>query len=978
MKKKEKKVEKELPPVSVPTPTPSAPAPKTSSDTYIGGGVGISSSGPVSMKPPEAPIQKEIRRSRGGGGGGGVVSQSVQTSSGGMSTPEGYILSSGETVPITPATTKAIVQGKDPAVIARIGRAELNKQRIAEQQARTADFSVGSREKQVQKGIQSGLTLKQARAIEQERRSIQRQNIESIKQREQSQQETELGKDKGTFYDISENTLFKEGQGYSVSYENIPIGTPLSLGGNQIISQKPEEKKSFTSKAVEFFVGELGKKYVGVGGKGINIIPTIYEPIQKQAITFQSVKDTIQQNSEFIGRVTKVSGGGFTVRVASEFIPTTPLDVTLYSAGGAVTKAPKIIQFGAGTIASFFGVKGVLASDLTPEQRVASGIFAVAGGTGAVYASGVPRRLQIYSEVRGYAAKLPKSERIEFYTTLKEAKSLRGISPEVKTLDLSRLKLIEKNVPAQEFLKDYVSGNKRLITGGSISQQAQFEKGIGGTKRPSDWDLYVKSSIKNEDVLKDVYAREIAKGLRGKGVKAQAQKGKVTVGGEKFIEIHPYETYLKPNIEAVTPLYYPARAGIVKTPEGAKILRLDIQAARKVTGFYLEPVISGKYRLKDLPAYEAIKKSLLITESKQAPQLFSAGIKEYKVLYHGTPLKNIPSILEGGIKTPKQTGYKGKTAIGFGGEIKQFKPEPYISTSKKLWVAQAYAGDTGKIIKISYPKEKFLKEWKKNKIFDDPFSPPYERNIAFEKKISPKYLTVLSTKDLKTISSPQTRGGRGIKEPNYRYYTSYKPSKIVYIPTYSSTKKIISPSYPVRKVENVYSPQQVIQPKIPIYKPTKSIPPFVPYKPTTPSYKPIPTQPPYTPSQPPYIPPTTKIIPPTTRGEKILFQGGLRQPKISPKKFTVSIRRFGKFKPIAITKTQQQAFNIGKQATAKTLGATFKVEGAGVKQPFKIPKYRTKKTKEGILFIEQPKFRLSTGTEKKEIQYFKKLKGGIL
>ncbi|MFA6201189.1 MAG: hypothetical protein WC679_12375 [Bacteroidales bacterium] len=95
--------------------------------------------------------------------------------------------------------------------------------------------------------------------------------------------------------------------------------------------------------------------------------------------------------------------------------------------------------------------------------------------------------------------------------------------------------------------------------------------------------------------------------------------------------------------------------------------------------------------------------------------------------------------------------------------------------------------------------------------------------------------------------------------------------------------------------------------------------------------------------------------------------------------FLVSMRRFGKFKPIGITRTQKEAFNLGKFKTATTLGATFKVEGKGIKTQ-NIFGYKTKPTKQGILYIEIPKYRLSTKTEKKEIQYFKrlKMKGGKL
>ena len=102
------------------------------------------------------------------------------------------------------------------------------------------------------------------------------------------------------------------------------------------------------------------------------------------------------------------------------------------------------------------------------------------------------------------------------------------------------------------------------------------------------------------------------------------------------------------------------------------------------------------------------------------------------------------------------------------------------------------------------------------------------------------------------------------------------------------------------------------------------------------------------------------------------FLSGKTTKGVGNTNFLVLMRRFGKFKPIGTTKTSQEAFNLGKFKTGTTLGATFKVEGS-TQQPTNIFGYKTKKTKEGILFIEQPKFRLSTGSEKKEINYYRNL-----
>jgi len=101
-----------------------------------------------------------------------------------------------------------------------------------------------------------------------------------------------------------------------------------------------------------------------------------------------------------------------------------------------------------------------------------------------------------------------------------------------------------------------------------------------------------------------------------------------------------------------------------------------------------------------------------------------------------------------------------------------------------------------------------------------------------------------------------------------------------------------------------------------------------------------------------------------------------KKETISPfGKFPVQLRRFGKFKTIGFGRTPEEAFTIGKEKASKTLGVTFKVLGI-TKQPKYIPGFKTKSTKEGTLFMELPKYRLSKRTEVKEIQFFKGMKGG--
>lgn len=97
----------------------------------------------------------------------------------------------------------------------------------------------------------------------------------------------------------------------------------------------------------------------------------------------------------------------------------------------------------------------------------------------------------------------------------------------------------------------------------------------------------------------------------------------------------------------------------------------------------------------------------------------------------------------------------------------------------------------------------------------------------------------------------------------------------------------------------------------------------------------------------------------------------VKHPKLPSGGFNVFVRRFGLFKSVGVARTQREAFQLGQYQTRTTLGATFKVEGFGVKQPQKIFGYKTKPTKQGIFYIEQPKYRLSTPTEKSEILSFR-------
>ena len=102
----------------------------------------------------------------------------------------------------------------------------------------------------------------------------------------------------------------------------------------------------------------------------------------------------------------------------------------------------------------------------------------------------------------------------------------------------------------------------------------------------------------------------------------------------------------------------------------------------------------------------------------------------------------------------------------------------------------------------------------------------------------------------------------------------------------------------------------------------------------------------------------------------------LKKPKVSRKvgKYPVQVRRFGKWRTVGFGKSPLEALGIGKRVTSQTLAASFKVPKF---KGTKVPGYKTKKTKEGTIFIEPEKKRLKRGTKEiPEIQFYRGLKGG--
>lgn len=658
---------------------------------------------------------------------------------------------------------------------------------------------------------------------------------------------------------------------------------------------------------IDYSFGESGKKYVGIGGSIVPpIIPTIEDITIKKSlglkpgqayVSTQEIQSVISKNAGKISRIVSSSPSNFfnpsqnkvahnelLIQTGTVLIPTTPGQVAIYGGTAFLATAPQIVRI---PIESYFGFKSTIQTlnPATPlPERIVSGLVVAGSGSGLIYETGIPRRLQLYSQVRDYASQLPEKQRVEFYTKFEEAKSYLGVKPEIKQIDLSRLDFLKNNVKAQTAIKNYLQNNPDLIVGGSVAQQPQFEKGVGSTKRPGDIDIYVKKLFTNEKKVAAVHAVDIAKILRENNVPAYAKSGKIVgASGEKFIEFHPYKTYLRPNIEQVTPIIYPPRFGLTKTPEGIKILSLDIQAPRKVVGYYLEPVISGKTRSKDLPAYETIKKSLEKTYKKSQSAIpFSFSNIE---LTSSVDLKAITlNTKESNVLLPvtlKDTGVGGR--------------EGRYPT-----------------VEFSYPK--FVES-----IYD-----------PFKTEIIPSYQKVSES----YIRTPKKTNGSYASVPK-KNVAAINSNYIPFVTKSTTTPNVITKTS---------------------YKPFVKPQPFVPY-----------------------IPYSNKTIIPKQKQEKYYYmKAGFQRASVPLGLFNVFVRRQGKFKPVGTRLSLNDALRTGTEVTQKGLGQTFKIEkvfdGA---VNFETPKgYYKKYDKNGILFIEQPKTKINTESEKALLKLSRTLKGG--
>ena len=537
----------------------------------------------------------------------------------------------------------------------------------------------------------------------------------------------------------------------------------------------------------------------------------------------------------------------------------------------------------------FYTLGGITTTEILPA------------GAGLKVGGKLGTRVNLQSDVTRYvkgsrgkeyllADRLPPSKLAEFKSTLKESKKYYWRRPKVEDVDLSRLKQLEKNPLAQESITKFLK-KKDIVLSGTIAQHTQM-RGIK-TRRPGDIDLYVqRRTLKSEKAGGLKYAKELTKTLREKTtITGLRRKGaRIYKDKEKLIEFHPAKTFLEPNIEAVIPWYAPKRTAITKTPEGIKVLRLPVQLQRKIIGGYTEGVTGIKPgRMKDIPAYKTIRKSLRGEEYvKVAPETYAKALVkkgDINLAQYGVNFgiaRTFPRVVMG-TYSPKQSGLKKPLVVvreGLTSTMRKktfthelihyktplqkplFKLETKLNIPYRLKPSEILAFEGQKLPLKFKIQRKYLGD---KGGFIDVKSARYEGGIyvpkskeqefikkGFIKKTgSEKHLSKSFKKDDELIKLNFGSGGRGLKGTK----TPPKTSKIS--ETYTAYEPVKTPKYAP------YKPTKITPPKLPGYtgytpkKTPTGTPTLTP--PGTPPGTRIPLPPG---SEPPKVPPYTPKDPP--------------------------------------------------------------------------------------------------------------------
>ncbi len=734
-----------------------------------------------------------------------------------------------------------------------------------------------------------------------------------------------------------------------------------------------EEKKKPVR---DFFFGATGERFIGVG------IPGIPMPL----ITARKIKTELQ---EVPGKV------GFPARVTAELIPTTPGEVAITGGAAALFPAlPKVIQIGAGAVVTGIQAPKVFDSSLTIEQRTASGIIGTVAAIGTVaevmpFARGL--KAQTIGRIKGEFA--PTKVQPEGFKAIQLKKVFR-VSPEQKAIKLAKEgKIIfepkaklPKGVRGQiEFPLKQFEG--KVLPRIQISKRYQeafglFKKGGSlGQKGKQITSLKELKGIRQETIAHELVHLKTPKLISkfGRRLPYELQPSeKLAFGLQKSFAKRGFKTekitrigLIQPGAPAKPTFITELKLGVIPLVTPLKPLRVGkvVPLTTKVKLPPISPLKRGGFGVQSSEKALFLGKGQTVATSQRG--LFKVGktitpkpgepmeffvspqepfvkipearlsrlglvdlFKSQRQTQLGFGLPKKPQIgLEFGAKVSRvEKG--GAFRIGTGTELEAIKTLPIITVQKKLGVA-TIKGQAVDIFKIKTSPAK-----------------------GFGKITTPKVSTIPSARVSGEITLTTAAASGRISTPT----TKSPVTKVVFSsPTIQSTKVVLPPSRSSTKPVKLISPP--IKQIVPVSSSIIRISP--------PIKKSVKISPPVTRISPPIRSPTiTKTrIPPRLRM-------GKRTRSLTPT-YSVQVRRFGKFLPIAKGVTFAQAVEIGRGRVGRTLAATFKLtpEFGRAARGLRTPKgFRRKPTKTGIEFIERRGLRLSTQPETKEIQFFQKKK----
>ena len=434
------------------------------------------------------------------------------------------------------------------------------------------------------------------------------------------------------------------------------------------------------------------------------------------------------------------------------------------------------------------------------------------------------------------------------------------------------------------------------------------------TRKLGDMDLYVEKGLTPE-----MAARNLATRLKAAGVlRVSVIRGQVTIAGKKAIEFHDISRLLT-NIRQVTPTSSNPKSYIIRTPEGIRIQRVGLQASRKLVAGYADPqrFATGKYA-KDLKDFKSI-----------ADQLITRAEESIRA----------------------ETFIKSRKAQEF---------EKTFDTSIKSRFGAAVETEFGRAVKV--PTTTFIKT--PGVIDTTPLREP---------------LGLIEGVGVGAVSQfgvPSQLAFTGAIIPSQVSFTA--PSQVPIVPILD-----LGPSQvPVVKPKELFEPVvpiSIVPSQPPVSKPLELFEPVVPIS-IVPSQPPVrkllelfavlpkPLKP-ITETKPPII------LPPITPAKKVLKK--LAKMK---KEFEVFARIEGQDVSIGKATTKAKAKKILIKKLKKTLAASGFIEEAGRKLSVKetgLIDGEFRGSRLDIFRIVQKKGRrLGTTPETKQIQFFRKSKGG--